>query len=297
MSNQLHEKTLAANSAWWAAHPKFKTPSFNAASLARSVVHWHHNVESSLRHAAQDVDSDRYFLRSYVIAATEAWLAESQAELDACTNWSRKRDLEAAVRNFQIALDNFEWNDKNKKDAKTQLEVERLTKELARAEDRNSQAREIVTAWFNTPWESNALGSYTDQASAARAMSAIRDALTSKNGAIDAAPTPLAEIVNAAAARFDERPIHRASVEAQRELAPLMNIVLVTVNGRQREFLENDEITYERLYDWFGDETNPLTVTVRHGRGCLLPPGELCAGDSVRACHGLVINARHTGNS
>lgn len=119
MSDKLHqEQVVDKNTAWWTAHPNFKPSIGDADSLAKSVVHWHHNVESSRRFKGTEAaKSDEFFLRQYAIGATGAWLAEAQAELDAMQStpetWYQRRDLEVLIRTLQSALDNFEWNTKN----------------------------------------------------------------------------------------------------------------------------------------------------------------------------------------
>src|SRR5574337_1704538 len=104
MSDPLHDEVVAKNAAWWTAHPDFKAaPSATADSLARSVVHWHHNVESGWRRTGHPIASDEYFMRQYAIEATKAWLVEAQAELTALgpttpETWYQKRDLESEFR-------------------------------------------------------------------------------------------------------------------------------------------------------------------------------------------------------
>ena len=121
--SKLDEKTRAAIAAWFASHPKWNQgmhTSTTAASLALSVVHWHHNVESSKRYGdAAHAENDAYFLRAYAILATKKWLEESNAEMVALEadasapgNWYRIRDHACAVYNFQRALDDFEENDR-----------------------------------------------------------------------------------------------------------------------------------------------------------------------------------------
>lgn len=116
----LHDEVVAKNAAWWAAHPDFKaSPVASADSLARSVVHWHHNVESRRRYEGWSAaKSDEFFRRQYAIEATKAWLVEAQAMLvalllDRPEDWSQKRDQEVLVRTLQHALDDFEWNTTN----------------------------------------------------------------------------------------------------------------------------------------------------------------------------------------
>lgn len=121
-----HDDVIAKNTAWWAAHSDFLKDKANAtaASLALSVVHWHHNVEGRRRrYGKAEADSDEFFLRQYAISATRAWLAETQVALEALgptgpTTWYQKRDLEVHVRVLQHALDDFEWNTRNPDGAK-----------------------------------------------------------------------------------------------------------------------------------------------------------------------------------
>jgi hypothetical protein len=120
MSDPLHDEVVAKNAAWWSAHPDFKAPTTGTAdSLARSVVHWHHNVESRRRHEGWSAaENDEFFRRQYAIAATQAWLVEAQAKLDTLgptspETWYQKRDLEVEIRVLQHALDDFEWNTRN----------------------------------------------------------------------------------------------------------------------------------------------------------------------------------------
>lgn len=113
---------IAKNQAWWDAHPDLRKnrPSSTAASMALSVVHWHHNVESSWRAGGKHGPNrtEEFFLRQYAWEATKVWLIETQDELEALgpvgpTTWYQKRDLECRVRNLQHALDDFEWNTKH----------------------------------------------------------------------------------------------------------------------------------------------------------------------------------------
>lgn len=119
MSDPLHDEVVAKNAEWWAARPGFKaSPTATADSLARSVVHWHHNVESRRRHEGWTAaEGDEFFRRQYAIEATKAWLVEAQAKLDALggtrETWYQRRDLEVEIRTLQHALDDFEWNTRN----------------------------------------------------------------------------------------------------------------------------------------------------------------------------------------
>ena len=115
----MSDEVAAKNAAWWAVHPDFrekysKMP-YSAASLARSVVHWHHNVESAKHHDPEKLDSELFFLRQYVVDATRAWLLEAQARLEALgpNDWYQWRDTSVEIRNLQVALDDFEWNTRN----------------------------------------------------------------------------------------------------------------------------------------------------------------------------------------
>lgn len=148
MSN-IQDRVREQNAAWWAAHPDLRKnwtdpvdpiatgkpigpPDAQmprrgtAASLARSVVHWQHNYESSLRHGTRTGDGtgpmapvDAHFGRRYAILATKAMLIEAQTALETYPPdhafWVGygHRDQEAYIRNLQIALDDFEWNDKH----------------------------------------------------------------------------------------------------------------------------------------------------------------------------------------
>lgn len=120
MSDPLHDETVTKNAAWWAAHPDFKaSPTASADSLARLVVHWHHNVESRRRHDGwSTAESEKIFRRQYAIEATKAWLVEELAKLVALGPTTpetryQKRNQEVLVRVLQHALDDFEWNDAN----------------------------------------------------------------------------------------------------------------------------------------------------------------------------------------
>lgn len=132
----LHDRVRAENTAWWDAHQDFDRLVPNAGtaeSFAFSVVHWFHNAESSERHGTQTGDGtglmapvDRRTCRGYAIFATRRWLHESQRDLDLYpaghAHWdspSRGRlDVESLVRNLQIALDDFDWNDASERAAR-----------------------------------------------------------------------------------------------------------------------------------------------------------------------------------
>ena len=131
MSKDTDERMREKNAAWWAAHPDFKIyTQATAESLAFTTVHWIHNYESSLRYGERTGDNsgpmapvNQYTARSYAILTTKAWLIETQKKLDTSPepspeNWYGRRDLEMHVRNLQLALDTFEWNDKHREPEK-----------------------------------------------------------------------------------------------------------------------------------------------------------------------------------
>lgn len=121
----VHERVREQNAVWWAAHPDVRgvAKGWDATSFARSVLHWHHNVESSLRHGTKGGDGspmlagDQFFLRQYAIDATKAWLVSSQVEIETYPpeheHWHGygHTDIETLIRNLQVALDDFAWND------------------------------------------------------------------------------------------------------------------------------------------------------------------------------------------
>lgn len=113
--SKLHYEVVAKNEAWWVSHPD-KRQTASADSLARSVVHWHHNVESRRRHAGWSAaEGDEFFRRQYAIAATWAWLLEARSRRDKLrpSDWYQWRDVEVEIRTLQNALDDFEYNSAN----------------------------------------------------------------------------------------------------------------------------------------------------------------------------------------
>ncbi len=118
----LHEQVREKIAEWWTTHPDFRERYSkivsDADSLARSVVHWHHNVESARRHAPEKTNGEQFFLRQYAVIATQAWLISAQTELETYpadhSHWRGygHRDQECLIRCLQVALDDFEYNDR-----------------------------------------------------------------------------------------------------------------------------------------------------------------------------------------
>jgi hypothetical protein len=115
-----NDDVTVKNTAWWATHPgfaeKYSKMRYDVDSLARSTVHWHHNVESRRRHQGWGAsENDEFLLRQYAIAATQAWLLEAEAKCKTLgpSDWYQYRDLQVLIRNLQVALDDFEWNTQN----------------------------------------------------------------------------------------------------------------------------------------------------------------------------------------
>jgi len=112
--------TRDRNTSWWNEHPDFREKYGqmvrDTESLALSVVHWHHNVESARRHAPEKLDAEQFFLRQYATDATRAWLIAAQTEIetyppsDAYWRGYGHTDQECLIRNLQVALDDFEAN-------------------------------------------------------------------------------------------------------------------------------------------------------------------------------------------
>lgn len=151
---EVHDHVRAENAAWWAAHPELhdrKPYAHDAKDLAFSVVHWHHNVESSQRHKTELGESDRFFLRQYAISATRAWLAEAQRDLEIYPadheHWRGygHRDQESLIRNLQVAIDDFEWNDKHRNDPSDPTEEDLLG---AAAFHKMKAARDQACQWL-----------------------------------------------------------------------------------------------------------------------------------------------------
>lgn len=216
-----------------------------------------------------------------------------------CSHWMCER--ERAIENGELQVLRkgdalVQENERLKEDArnarsveiwKLRIAIDRHVRESREAQETLAKLLAVATPIRDMRW---------DQQLKSHHLCLKFEAL---NKVVDALSPPGVLLVDdPAAATQATTPEQRAKI-ADAWSTPLkrMNIVLVTINGRERECIDGWSMTYETIADLAGVVEPTVTFRYRSERLPFAPAhaGEIVPGDSIVARHGLVINAINTG--